>query len=75
MVLQDTTAQNATAENILERGQQQALDSYELMVDTIAFSTKAYWAMWGPLGLPAIDAIDRWAKRQREYLQAVSNET
>jgi hypothetical protein len=54
---------------------QQALDGYELMVNTIAFSTKAYWAMWGPLGIPVIDAIDSWAKRQRGYLQPLRNES
>ncbi len=52
---------------------QQELSGYELMVDTIAFSAKAYWAMWGPLGQPMISAIDRWAQRQREYLRPEKN--
>ncbi len=55
--------------------QQAALDHYELMVDIMAFSTKAYWAMWGPLGIPVIDGIDRWAHRQREYIQPLRNES
>jgi hypothetical protein len=43
---------------------------YELMVNTIAFSAKAYWAMWGPLvSQPMISAVDRWAERQRGYLR------
>ncbi len=50
---------------------QQEHDGYDLMVDTVAFSAKAYWAMWGPLGQPMIDAVDRWAQRQRGYLQLV----
>jgi hypothetical protein len=50
---------------------QQEHDSYDLMVDTIAFSAKAYWAMWGPLGQPMIDGVDRWAQRMRGYLQLV----
>jgi hypothetical protein len=54
---------------------QQVLNGYELMVDAIAFSAKAYWAMWGPPCLPMIDAIDRWAERQRGYLQPLRNES
>jgi hypothetical protein len=29
--------------------------------------------MWGPLGQPMINAIDRWAQRQREYLRPEKN--
>ncbi len=54
---------------------QQQLNGYEMMMDTIAFSAKAYWAMWGPLGQPAIDTIDRWAERQRGYLRPLRNES
>ncbi len=54
---------------------QQELSGYELMVDTIAFSAKAYWAMWGPLGLPMIDAIDRWAQSLRGYPHPAKNES
>jgi len=54
---------------------QQALDGYMLMVHTTAFSAKAYWAMWGPLGLPVIDTIDSWAQRQREFLQPLGDES
>ena len=28
----------------------QGTDSYEQMVNATAFTAKAYWAMWGPLG-------------------------
>ncbi len=54
---------------------QQEHDGYDLMVDTVAFSAKAYWAMWGPLGLPMIDAIDRWAQSLRGHLEPVRNES
>ncbi len=54
---------------------QQQLDGYELMVDTFAFSAKAYWAMWGPLGLPMIDAIDRWAQSLRGHPHPAKNES
>ncbi len=40
-------------------------DSYDAMVDTFAFSAKACWALWGPLGQPMIDGVDRWAERIR----------
>ena len=50
---------------------QQGIDSYEQMVNVVAFIVKAYWAMWGPWGEPMIEGVDRWAKRQREYLQSV----
>ncbi len=53
----------------------QELGGYELMVDTLAFSAKAYWTIWGPLGQPMINAVDRWAERQREYLQPLRNES
>jgi len=55
--------------------QRELSGGYELMVDTIAFSTKAYWAMWGPLGQPMIDAIDSWAARQWGYLRQKKNES
>ncbi len=54
---------------------QQALEGYELMVSTMAFSAKACWATWGPLGQPMIDTIDRWAERQRGFLQLLRNES
>jgi hypothetical protein len=52
---------------------QQEQDGYGVMVHTIAFSAKAYWAMWGPLGQPMIDGVDRWAERTQGYLQPVRN--
>jgi hypothetical protein len=53
----------------------QTLDGYMLMVDTIAFSAKDYWTMWGQLGLPVIDTIDNWAQRQRQFLQLLGGES
>jgi len=50
---------------------QQGIDSYEQMVNVVAFIAKAYWAMWGLWGEPMVEGVDRWAKRQREYLQSV----
>ena len=50
---------------------QQGTDSYEQMVNATAFTAKAYWAMWGPWGQPMVEGVDRWAERQREYLQSV----
>jgi len=54
---------------------QQALEGYLMMMDSVAFSAKAYWAMWGPLGLPVIDTIDSWAQTQREFLQPPEDES
>ena len=42
----------------------EALTSY-------ADGAKAYWSMWGPLGQPAIQAIDMWTYMQRRYLEAL----
>ena len=42
----------------------EALTSY-------ADGAKAYWSMWGPLGQPAIQAIDMWAYSQRRYLEVL----
>jgi hypothetical protein len=36
-----------------------------------AEGAKAYWSMWGPLGQPAIQAIDVWRHSQRRYLEAL----
>ena len=49
---------------------QQGIEGYERLVNTIAFSAKAYWAMWGPWGQPLIEGVDRWAEKQRAYLQS-----
>ena len=50
---------------------QQGIEGYEQMVSIVAFWAKAYWAMWGPLGQPMIEGVDRWAERQRECLKGV----
>ena len=49
------------------------IDGYERMVYTFAFSTKAYWALWGLLGQPMIVGVDAWQRMQRAYLESVRN--
>jgi hypothetical protein len=41
------------------------------VLTSYAEGAKAYWSMWGPLGQPAIQAIDMWACTQRRYLEAL----
>jgi len=41
------------------------------VLTSYADGAKAYWSMWGPLGQPAIQAIDMWAYSQRRYLEAL----
>jgi hypothetical protein len=48
----------------------QVIESYERLVNILAFSAKAYWVMWGPWGQPLIEGVDRWAEKQRVYLQS-----
>jgi hypothetical protein len=48
---------------------QGGVDGYEQMVNTIAENAKAYWRMWGPVGVPMIQSIDAWAQMQRAYLR------
>jgi hypothetical protein len=50
---------------------QGGVDGYEQMVNTIAENAKAYWRMWGPVGMPMIQSIDAWAKMQRAYLRGL----
>jgi hypothetical protein len=49
------------------------LDICEQAVNTIAFSTKGYWRLWGPLSEPVVSSVDTWAdtwaEQQRSYLQ------
>ena len=58
-----------------EVGLQGGIDGYEQMVSTFAFSVKAYWALWGPLGQPMIEGVDAWKRIQHAYLESVRNET
>ncbi len=39
----------------------QGLYVYEQLVNTFVFSAKTYFSMWGPLGQPMIEGVDRWA--------------
>ncbi|CAA9443608.1 MAG: hypothetical protein AVDCRST_MAG78-2665 [uncultured Rubrobacteraceae bacterium] len=41
------------------------------VLTSYAEGAKAYWRMWGPLGQPAIQTIDIWARSQRRYLEAL----
>lgn len=34
-----------------------------------AEGAKAYWGMWGPMGQPAIEAVEMWERTQRRYLR------
>jgi hypothetical protein len=34
-----------------------------------AEGAKAYWRMWGPIGQPAIEALEIWEGTQRRHLQ------
>ncbi len=38
---------------------------------TYAEGAKAYCRMWGPLGQPAIEAVELWARSQRQFLEAL----
>ena len=35
-----------------------------------AEGAKAYWGAWGPLGQPAVQAVETWTRLQRRYLEA-----
>lgn len=41
------------------------------VLTSYADGAKAYWSMWGPLGQPAIQAIELWTHSQRRYLEAL----
>jgi hypothetical protein len=43
-----------------------SLDAY---VDANAQGAKIYWAMWGPIGQPAIDALEVLERTQHRYLE------
>jgi hypothetical protein len=52
---------------VLQRG----TEGYEQMVNTLAQSAKAYWRMWGPVGVPMVQSIDAWAQMQRACLRGL----
>jgi hypothetical protein len=39
------------------------------MVDSYARGTKFWFEFWGPLGNPAIEAVDAAAEAQQDYLR------
>lgn len=41
------------------------------MLTTYADGVKTYWRMWGPLGQPAINAVEMWTRSQQRYLEAL----
>jgi hypothetical protein len=45
------------------------LDSASAMVDAYARGTKFWFQFWGPLGNPAIEAVDAAAEAQQDYLR------
>jgi hypothetical protein len=47
------------------------LDFASVMVDATARSTKFWWKFWGPLGEPAIDAVNTVAEAQQRYLRTL----
>lgn len=40
-----------------------------LLVDSWAGAARMYWGLWGPLGQPAIEAVETLAEMQRSYLR------
>jgi hypothetical protein len=45
------------------------LDFASVMVDSYARGTKFCFQFWGPLGNPAIEAVDAAAEAQQDYLR------
>jgi hypothetical protein len=45
------------------------LDFASAMVDTYARGTKFWFQFWGPLGDPAIEAVDSAAEAQQDFLR------
>jgi hypothetical protein len=44
-------------------------DFASAMVDSYARGTKFWFEFWGPLGNPAIEAVDAAAEAQQDYLR------
>ena len=47
------------------------LDFASVMVDATARGTKFWCELWGPLGEPAIDAVNTVAEAQQRYLRTL----
>jgi hypothetical protein len=45
------------------------LDFASAMVDSYARGTKFWFQFWGPLGNPAMEAVDAAAEAQQDYLR------
>ena len=45
------------------------LDFASAMVDSYARGTRFWFQFWGPLGNPAIEAVDAAAEAQQDYLR------
>ena len=41
----------------------------EMVVDACAQGAKTYWAIWGPMGETAIDAVEALESTQHRYLE------
>jgi hypothetical protein len=41
----------------------------EMVVDACAQGAKMYWAIWGPMGSMAIDAVEALESTQHRYLE------
>ena len=48
---------------------QQAIDTYEQMMNTFAQQAKTFWKSIGPAGEPMALGIESWVQMQRAYLQ------
>jgi hypothetical protein len=48
------------------------LDFASAMVDFYARGTKFWFQFWGPLGNPAMEAVDAAAEAQHDYLRKLS---
>jgi hypothetical protein len=49
------------------------LDFASAMVDSYARGTKFWFEFWGPLGNPAIEAVDAAAEAQQDYLRKLKD--
>ena len=45
----------------------------EIALSAYAKSAKMYWAMWGPMGQAAIDAVEAIESTQHRYLEQLRN--
>ena len=48
------------------------VDFASAMVDTYARGTKFWFQFWGPLGDPAIEAVDSAAEAQQDFLRKLA---